>query len=99
VYRHYKAMLVKAGVEEKKPNNGAQTLSPKLEDDEPSVRIHDLRHWMCSYMLREGTPIREVQEIMGHSTVTTTLKVYAHVIGENKRHAVSRISQLLKQSG
>lgn len=99
VYRHYKAMLVKAGVEEKKPNNGAQTLSPKLEDDEPSVRIHDLRHWMCSYMLREGTPIREVQEIIGHATVTTTLKVYAHVIGENKRHAVSRISQLLKKSG
>jgi integrase len=99
VYRHYKALLVKAGVEEKQPANGAQVPAPDLDDDEPSVRIHDLRHWMCSYLLREGTPIKEVQEIMGHSTVSTTLKVYAHVIGDNKRQAVNRISQLLKKNG
>jgi integrase len=99
VYRHFKSVLIKAGVEEKKPPLGnRKQATTDLDDDEPSVRIHDLRHWACSYMLREGTPLKEVQEVMGHATVTTTLRIYAHVIGDGKRQAINRTSRLLKGS-
>lgn len=42
------------------------------------VAPHTLRHIYATRLLREGLTIREVQELLGHSDVSTT-QVYTHV--------------------
>ena len=44
------------------------------------VRLHDLRHFHASLLLREGTHPKVVQERLGHSTISTTLDTYSHVV-------------------
>jgi integrase len=44
----------------------------------PGLHIHQLRHTHASHLLSAGVPIAEVSRRLGHSSVSTTMKVYAH---------------------
>ena len=44
------------------------------------VRLHDLRHFHASLLLKEGTHPKVVQERLGHATISITLDTYNHVI-------------------
>lgn len=44
------------------------------------AHLHTLRHTFATYLLQAGTPAREVQELLGHASATTTLNVYGHVM-------------------
>lgn len=50
------------------------------EDVVPTIRVHDMRHTHASGLLRAGIPAKVVSERLGHSDVTTTLRVYQHVL-------------------
>jgi len=41
------------------------------------VRPHDFRHYRARQMLEQGAPLEAIQEILGHSDISTTRKVYA----------------------
>ncbi|MFE3023219.1 tyrosine-type recombinase/integrase [Nocardia tengchongensis] len=41
------------------------------------VRLHDLRHTYASRLLENGIPIEEVSRLLGHASITTTMR-YAH---------------------
>ncbi|MFE3986537.1 tyrosine-type recombinase/integrase [Nocardia tengchongensis] len=41
------------------------------------VRLHDLRHTYASHLLENGIPIEEVSRLLGHASITTTMR-YAH---------------------
>ena len=56
-----------------------------LQDD---VYFHTLRHTFASYLVESGQPIRQVQQLVGHSIVTVT-ETYAHPERESLRRAVS----------
>lgn len=55
------------------------------ENNLEHMTVHGFRHTHCSLLLEAGTPIKEVQERLGHTDIKTTMNGYAHVT--NKKHA------------
>lgn len=52
--------------------------------------FHDLRHTFASYMVMAGVDLNTVRELMGHKTVTMTMR-YAHLAPQHKQAAVDRL--------
>ena len=56
-------------VEQFTPNGGAEV------DD---VRIHDLRHTYASQLLTAGVQLADIARQLGHASLSTTERCYAH---------------------
>lgn len=59
------------------------------------VRLHDLRHTCVTLLLQLGVPPRVVMEIVGHSTLEMTMRVYGHVSLDAQRTALGQLGTLL----
>lgn len=46
----------------------------------PRPRIHDCRHTHASWLISDGQTIEAVQDQLGHESLETTRKVYAHLL-------------------
>ena len=80
------------------PNNvGRRDFKPLLRAAgiEGHVRIHDLRHTAISLALSEGVPPTDVSQMAGHSSVATTLQLYAHALPEAPRRAAEAIESIV----
>lgn len=61
----------------------------------PRIRVHDGRHTAASLLLADGIPAKVVQERLGHSTISTTLDTYGHLMREQEQEAADRLGDLL----
>lgn len=59
------------------------------------LRCHDMRHTYASLLIASGLDIRQAQSLLGHSTPTTTLNTYAHLITNPLKRAAAAIPTLL----
>jgi integrase len=62
-----------------------------LED----VRLHDLRHTAATLALAAGVPIRDVSDMLGHSSPSVTLNVYGHAIPEGPSRVADALDKAL----
>jgi integrase len=67
----------------------ALAASVGLED----VTIHTIRHSTASALIEAGTPMKVVQELLGHSSFAITADVYSHVGAEQQRDAADRLER------
>ena len=43
------------------------------------IRVHDLRHSHASYLINKNVPVKLISQRLGHESVETTLRIYAHI--------------------
>lgn len=63
----------------------------KIED----FRFHDLRHTCGSWMAMAGVDIRRIQEVLGHKTISMTLR-YAHLAPNQAADAVGKLDKFTR---
>ena len=64
---------------------------PGLED----FHFHMLRHTYTSNLLSGGASPKDVQELLGHSDVSTTMNIYAHATREAKRTSARLLDKVV----
>jgi len=56
-----------------------------LVDGKPKYTLYSLRHYFASKLIENGSDLKYIQEVMGHSKIEITLNVYSHLIrGKSK---------------
>lgn len=58
------------------------------------IRFHDLRHTCANLLITERTPLIEVQQWLGHSSIATTADLYAHLAFDVKERSADAIKKI-----
>ncbi len=58
------------------------------------ISCHSLRHSYSTHLLEMGVDILELQKILGHVSILTTVK-YTHLTAQTTQHADEHINQLM----
>jgi integrase len=62
-----------------------------------SVNFHSLRHGFASIAAHRGVPVSVLSEVMGHSHVGVTQKVYMHLYGREQAEDAFRAAMSANQ--
>lgn len=54
----------------------------------PAIHFHDLRHSAVSILLCLGLNVKVIQELLGHSDISITLRTYSHLLPSQQQEAV-----------
>ena len=59
------------------------------------IRFHDLRHSCASLLLKQRVPMKQIQEWLGHSDISTTANIYAHLDSQSKQLSAATMEKAL----
>ncbi|MBQ3803302.1 MAG: site-specific integrase [Oscillospiraceae bacterium] len=74
-----------------------RTAAKKLPGLE-GFHFHQLRHTFTSNLLSNGAAPKDVQELLGHADVSTTMNIYAHSTREAKRSSARLLDKVVSGS-
>lgn len=60
------------------------------------IRFHDLRHTFASLLINQDVPLINVSNFLGHSDLSTTANIYAHLDKASKQASAAVISGILQ---
>jgi site-specific recombinase XerD len=58
------------------------------------ISPHSLRHSYATHLIEAGIDLIEVQKILGHHSILTTVR-YTRLTDQTKHHALDRINRLM----
>ena len=61
----------------------------------PRMTFHQLRHSCASLLLAQGVSPKGVQEVLGHSNVSTTLNIYSHLLPSVRQDIADAMDRML----
>lgn len=61
----------------------------------PLITFHGLRHTHVSYLLSKGVDINYISHRLGHSNISITLRVYSHLLKEQKESEANKAVKVL----
>ena len=59
------------------------------------LRFHDLRHTFASHLVMNGVDIKTVQVLLGHGTLTMTMR-YSHLAPDHRTRAINTLDSVLQ---
>lgn len=60
----------------------------------PHIKIHALRHQFSCRWIEQGFDTKSLSEILGHTSVKTTLDLYVHIQPDTKRRYMNQLTNL-----
>ncbi len=80
------------------PDRATKAFARTRTRSKVNATLHDLRHTAASWMLASGVDVASVARILGHSTPSTTLGIYAHVLPASESLAIATIDTRLRRA-
>lgn len=59
------------------------------------INVHGLRHTYASLLVDMGASPKEVQYLLGHSKIETTLKIYTHLTKQSKKDFANKFAEYI----
>ena len=82
--------------------NEEEAVKAEKEHRKPLVirhfSVHNLRHTFCTRFCENETNIKVIQDIMGHSDISTTMNIYAEATEAKKKEAFDNLEGKIKIS-
>ncbi|KRM59105.1 integrase [Ligilactobacillus animalis KCTC 3501 = DSM 20602] len=63
--------------------------------DLPKITLHGFRHTHATLLLSAGASVKEVQNRLGHSDVSTTLNIYTHLTRQDQKETIQKFVRYL----
>lgn len=60
------------------------------------IKFHSLRHTFASINIENGTDVKTISEILGHSDIAITLQTYTHTSNKSKAKAIEKFNNMFK---
>lgn len=63
--------------------------------DLPKITLHGFRHTHATLLFSAGANVKEVQNRLGHSDVSTTLNIYTHLTRQDQKGTIQKLVRFL----